>query len=150
MDVRNIQVQAWSNTPGMMADDDDSSIDRCRRGQNQNQRNSIRVFIVHSVRLEKSRTKWTIHILRGRRKTRGLMKGWVYVAATSILNDARLVVPGKVQPACLDYRRAGRYPNHIRFFSTYEIGLILIWQYLDSFAFFPSCTFMLHFRSVSP
>lgn len=52
------------------------------------------------------------------------------------------------EPVCLNYRRTGRYQIQIRFITTYERGLITIWQYQNSCAFFPAYAIMFHFRSV--
>lgn len=53
-------------------------------------------------------------------------EGWAYEAAICIFSDARLAVPGNIQPVCSDYRHIGRNPNPIQFISTYKGDLILM------------------------
>lgn len=92
-----------------------------------------RVFVIHSAGLERSRTERT-YILRRRREKRALIKARVYTVARCIFNDTRLVLPANIQPVCLDFR----YPNHNKFISTLEGGLVLTWQDTKLLRFFPA------------
>lgn len=88
------------------------------------------VFIIHSVGLEDRKIRKQIAFQAKEKKKRGLntCNRNLHFQWRKTWNDW--------EPVRLNYRCTGRYQIQIRFITTYERGLIPIWQYQNSCTFF--------------